>query len=105
MVMFLTAIMAVALGGSALIDEFDRRNLAYTQCIFAEAREARVARLDAAAMLVRVDNACRAEADALGETLVAARIEQGDSRGEAEAQWQQLQATSRAALRRAYQIR
>ena len=105
MMMSFTAIMAVALGGSALIDEFDRRNLAYTQCIFAEAREARAARLDAAAMLVRVDSACRTEADALRETLVAMRMEQGDSREEAETQWQQLQVTSRAALRRAYQIR
>lgn len=102
--MFTAIIMATALSGSALVEEADRRNLAYTQCTFAQARAAREAGLSTDAMLAQVDRVCHAERAAMREALVAVLVQRGQSRAQAQAEWDRLQSSTREALRRAYSV-
>ncbi len=97
--------MATALGGSALVEEADRRNLAYTGCLFSEVRAAREEGQPVETMLSRLETACRAERLALEETTLAVRQEQGETAAEAQANWDRVHANSIEAIRRAYVLR
>jgi len=103
--MFTTIILATALGSSALVEEADRHNLAYTQCLFEEVREARAQSLPTAAMLDRVESLCRAQRLALEEVTLAVSQERGESPAQAQANWNRVHANSIEAVRRAYELR
>ncbi len=103
--MLSTIIMTTALTGTALVDEADQRNLAYTECLFAQVREAREASLPTAAMLDRVETRCRSERLALEVVTIAVRQEQGETHAEAQANWDRVHANSIDAVRRAYELR
>lgn len=103
--MLTTIIMTTALGGTALVEEADRRNMADTQCLFSHVREARAASLTMESMLARLDSECAAERAALHEAMLAVRQEQGESRAEAQANWDRVHANSIEAIRRAYALR
>lgn len=103
--MFTTITLALALTGTALVEEADRRNLAYTQCLFAQVREARDASLPETTMLERLDAVCHAERVALEEVMLAVRQADGESRVQAQANWDQVHANSIEAIRRAYVLR
>ncbi|WAT18754.1 hypothetical protein OZN62_04075 [Aurantiacibacter sp. MUD11] len=103
--MLTTILLASALSGTALVEEADRRNLAYTECLFAQVRAAREARLPEEAMLARLESECRTKRLALEEITLAVRRERGDSRAEAQANWDRVHGNSIEAVRRAYALR
>jgi hypothetical protein len=103
--MLTTIIMATALSGSALVEEADRRNMAYTQCLFEQIRAAREQSLPTAAMLDRVATVCRTQRLALEEVTLAVLQERGESRAQAQANWNRVHANSLEAVRRAYELR
>lgn len=98
-------IMATALQGSALVEEADNRNLAYTQCLFEQVREAREESLPMDRMLARLESACADKRRALEEVTIAIRREQGETQSEAQANWDRVHANSIEAIRRAYELR
>ncbi|GEM_PF-1631719 len=103
--MLTTLIIATALSGSALVEEADRRNLAYTQCLFEQVRSSREENLTTAAMLARVESTCRAQRLALEDLTIAVLQERGESRSQAQANWERVHANSIEAVRRAYELR
>ena len=103
--MLSTIIMATALGGSALVEEADRRNFAYTQCLFEQVREARAQSLPTEAMLDRVESRCRAQRLSLEEVTLAVLQERGETPAQARANWNRVHANSIEAVRRAYELR
>ena len=103
--MLTSIIMGMAMSGSALAEDADRKNLAYTECLFGQVRAAREASLSTAAMLDLVESTCRQERLALEEVTLAIRQEQGETRAEAQADWNRVLANSIEAVRRAYELR
>jgi len=103
--MLTAIIMATALQGSALVEEADRRNLAYTQCLFEQVREAREASKPMEDMLAQLETQCAEKRIALEEVTIAIRREQGETPAEAQANWDRVHANSIEAIRRAYELR
>ncbi|WP_120076614.1 hypothetical protein [Aurantiacibacter odishensis] len=101
----LTGIAIAAALGSALVEEADRLNLAYTQCLFEQVRASREARLPETTMLARLDSACEAERIALETVTIAIGQQRGESETQARANWSRVHANSIEAVRRAYSLR
>lgn len=103
--MLTASFLAISLSGAALVEEGDRRNLAYTECLFSEVRTAREAAVPVETMLARLERKCSAEREALKQALIAVRQERGDTPAQALASWNRVHANSIEAIRKAYVLR
>lgn len=103
--MSISLLIAGALSGPALAAEADRRNAAYTTCIFASVRQSREAATPVETMRSRMESACAAERAALRSAFIEVRTEGGKSPDEAAADWDRVHANSIEAVTRAYELR
>lgn len=102
--MFNALLIAVALSGTALVNEADRLNFAVTECSFAQARAAGEDGDSTDAMLQRVERVCGGQRQQLEQVMLQVLQARGQSRADALAQLQDLHRQNVASLRRAYEV-
>ncbi len=90
----------IAAASAALVTQVDEANFAYVDCMFATARNA-PADIGTGALEQLIVQSCANQRDRLHALLVEVRLQNGDSREQAEATWQQLEADGLASVLRA----
>jgi hypothetical protein len=83
--------MSITAASAVLVAQADEANLAYVDCMFTVAREAPFAMEDNV-LEAEIVRSCASERDHLHDLLVEVRVQNGDSREQAEARWRQLEA-------------
>ncbi len=87
---------------AALVAQADEANFAYVDCMFTVAREAPPDMVSSALEQLLIQS-CATERENLHALLVEVRVQNGDSRSQAEATWRQLEADGMASVLRARQ--